>query len=128
MYFNARFVATLPAADLARARAWYADKLGLNPSTEFPGGLNYTTPGGDFTLYETTFAGTAQNTAATWLAEDFEAAVADLRARGVGFEEYDMPGLKTDNGVATDTDGFKAAWFKDSEGNIHGVIQSRPGM
>jgi hypothetical protein len=90
--------------------------------------MNYATPGGEFALYETMFAGTAQNTAATWMVEDFAAAVADLRARGVGFEEYDLPGLKTHDGVATDPDGFKAAWFKDSEGNIHGVIQSRPGM
>jgi hypothetical protein len=62
------------------------------------------------------------------MVEHCDAALADLRARGVGFEEYGMPGLKTDDGVATDPDGFKAAWFKDSEGNIHGLVQSPPGM
>ena len=70
-----------------------------------------------FLLYETSFAGTAQNTAASWSTNDLDAEMAELRSNGVVFEEYDFPGLKTENGVAANEDG-RAAWFKDSEGNI----------
>ena len=74
-------------------------------------------------LYPTPNAGTSKASQAFWQVHDLESEVAALKARGVRFEEYDMPGLKTTDGIATGR-GNKAAWFKDSEGNILALIQS----
>jgi catechol 2,3-dioxygenase-like lactoylglutathione lyase family enzyme len=117
--------ATIPAADLERARAFYADKLGLTPAREEPAGLVYETPGGAwFRLYRTPYAGTAQHTIAGWEVEDIEGEVAELKARGVVFEEYHSEQFQTLDGIAT-TQGGRVAWFKDSEGNILGLAQTR---
>ena len=114
---------TIPVQDLERARTWYAEKLGLEPVEEAPGGLFYECGAGTrFLLFPSPAAGTAQNTAAGWSVPDIEAEVAELRARGVVFEEYDTPGLATVGGIAT-TGPVRAAWFKDSEGNTLGVVQ-----
>jgi catechol 2,3-dioxygenase-like lactoylglutathione lyase family enzyme len=112
--------AVLPAADLARARDFYRDKLGLEPDNPDAGdNLRYTCGAGSgFMLYQTSNAGTAKNTQLGWTVTDLPATVAELRAAGVVFEDYDFPGLKTEDGVATLPDGGSAAWFLDSEGNI----------
>jgi catechol 2,3-dioxygenase-like lactoylglutathione lyase family enzyme len=116
--------ATIPATDLERARAFYGDRLGLTPVREEPAGLVYATPGGAwFRLYRTPYAGTAQHTIAGWDVEDIEAEVAELKARGVVFEEYQSEQLQTVDGIAT-TQGGRAAWFRDSEGNILGLAQT----
>ena len=109
--------ATAAASDLARARDWYEQKLGLVPEREDPGGFWYRF-GGDtwLYLYATASAGTAQDTIAGWTVTDIEAVMADLRTRGVTFEDYDLGELKTVDGLA-DFGIAKAAWFKDSEGN-----------
>lgn len=112
--------AVLPAADIARARDFYRDKLGLEPDN--PGdedNLQYTCGSGSrFMLYLTPNAGSAKNTQMGWTVPDVRAAVNELRSAGVVFEEYDFPGLKTEDGIATLPDGRPAAWFLDSEGNI----------
>ena len=109
----------LPAADIERAREWYEAKLGLTPehSEDIEQGLWYLTGGGWFYLYPTPSAGTAQNTAAGWTVSDLEAVVTELQLRGVTFEDYDFGEMKTVNGVLNTPGGYKAAWFKDSEGN-----------
>ena len=119
-----RLYAYLPASDLARARAFYEGKLGFTPKGELPNGVHYSFGGetGCF-LYLTPNAGTNRASQAFWEVEDVEAEVAALRARGIEFENYDYPGLKTVNGVATGG-GAKSAWFKDTEGNILALIQS----
>ena len=114
--------ATVPASDLERARKFYAEKLGLRPAEETPAGLFYRCKNSRFLLYQTQFAGTAQNTAVGWEVDQLEREVKDLRSKGVKFEEYDMPGLKTVEGIAT-IGREKAAWFKDSEGNILALTQ-----
>lgn len=117
--------ASLAAADLARARAWYADKLGWEPSVEPPGTLVYEVLGGAFTLFETPHAGTAKNTVLSWNVPDVSTEVTRLRERGVVFEEYDFGDYRTTDGVMADPQsGGKAAWFKDSEGNIVGLTSS----
>ena len=113
-------MATIPASDIDRAKKWYSDKLGLEPDQEGEGGLMYDTGGTQFLLYASSFAGTNQATTATWIVDDVEAAVGDLKGRGVAFEDYDFPGLKTVDGIAATPEG-KSAWFKDSEGNILAV-------
>ena len=96
-----RSVATrLPAQDLNRAKAFYADKLGLEPSEERPGGLLYRCAGGEFALFQSAGASPGSFTQMGWTVDDIEATVAELRRRGVIFEEYDLPGLTTVNGIA----------------------------
>jgi predicted enzyme related to lactoylglutathione lyase len=116
--------AALPASDIERAKAWYAEKLQLTPAQEDAGGAWFEIEGTGFLLYPSQFAGTNKATSAGFTVDDVEATVAELRQRGVTFEEYDFPGLKTENGVATfqtDRGTRRSAWFKDSEGNILSV-------
>jgi catechol 2,3-dioxygenase-like lactoylglutathione lyase family enzyme len=110
---------TLPAEDLKRARSFYEEKLGLETETrdDMPEGLFvHAGKGSLIFLYERGRA-TAENTALTFEVDDLEGTVSELRSRGVQFEEYDFPGLKTVNAIAK-RDADQAAWFKDSEGNI----------
>ena len=111
-------MARLAASDIGRAKTWYADKLGLVPQTEEMGGqvLYYQTGGQWFSVYQTAFAGTARNTVAGWTVKDVEGLMAQLRARGVIFNDYDFGEVKTVNGLMA-MGGYKAAWFTDSEGN-----------
>ena len=123
--------ARLPVRDLARARAFYADKLGLEPVEERPGGLRYRCGSGTFALFVSSGAAAGTHTQMGWEVADLEAMVAALRARGVLFEEFDTPGIRTINGIAQvagnypSRGGFgeKAAWFHDSEGNLLGLGQ-----
>jgi len=123
MLSDSEIYAVLAASDIGRARQFYKDKLGLEPSEERGDGLVYQGKNGaKILLYESQFAGTAQNTALSWVTNDLDSEMADLRSRGVEFEDYDLPGLKTENGVATYSEG-RGAWFKDSEGNILSLTQ-----
>jgi len=110
----------LPAEDLSRARAFYHGTLGLEVE-DMPGGQFLVHAGGDSSVlvYETSHT-TAHNTAAVFLVEDLSTTMSDLRSHGVRFEDYDMPGLKTIDGVA-ETPAGSTAWFTDSEGNIIAV-------
>lgn len=109
--------ATIPAQNLERAKSFYADKLGLKPDEERPEGLRYRCGNGGFLLFESSGEPSGAHTQLGWDVDDLEAAVAKLRESGVVFEEYDMPGFKTVNGIA-EIAGEKGAWFKDSEGNL----------
>lgn len=119
-------IAVLPAKDLARAKQFYDDVLGLEPPEVMDDeNLLYRSGNGTtFLLYKSDYAGTAKNTQMGWGTDDIEAEVADLQGRGVVFEEYDLPGLKTENGIATSSAG-KGAWFTDTEGNILNLFQRR---
>lgn len=122
MLERSEFVATLPAQDIERAKTWYREKLGLEPVEEHEGALIYRAGPGTFQLYPTQVAGIAQHTLGCWYVDDLEATVAELRGRGVEFEEYDFPGLKTEDGIAEL--GFeRSAWFKDCEGNTVAIAQ-----
>ena len=116
----------LPAAamiavrDIDRARQFYEGTLGLAPAQTLGETVMYNCGGTFFAIYTSSFAGTAQNTVMAWRTDDFDSVVADLRARGIVFEEYDMPGLKTVNGIAS-IDGGRVAWFRDVDGNILAV-------
>src|SRR5438270_5661911 len=110
--------AALPVEDLARARAFYAEKLGLTPTREVEGALFYAGNGNSgFLLFPTGGRPSGQHTQLAWFVKDIAATVAELRSRGVNFEEYDFPGLKTIDGIA-DLGYEKSAWFRDSEGNL----------
>jgi predicted enzyme related to lactoylglutathione lyase len=123
--FADRTVTTMvPAKDLERAKTFYADKLGLTPAdSSGEGGVVYELGDGTgFFLYASEFAGTAKHTLISLDTPDLAADIAALRGKGVTFEEYDLPDLKTVNGVA-EWGPVKNAWFKDSEGNIIGLVQ-----
>jgi catechol 2,3-dioxygenase-like lactoylglutathione lyase family enzyme len=116
--------AYIPASDVARARRFYEDKLGFQPKQETAGGVVYEF--GDKTacfLYPTPNAGTSKASQAFWQVDDVEREVAELKSRGVEFEDYGMPGERSPSGVIT-AGGAKAAWFKYTEGNILAIIQS----
>ncbi|MCH8984927.1 MAG: VOC family protein [Acidobacteria bacterium] len=117
--------ATVPASDMERAMAWYADKLGLEPTeSEEEVGAFYGVGSGRFLLYPSPSAGTNQATAMSLEVDDLESAVAELKTNGVVFEDYDIPGVETKDNIATFEAGgrvISAAWFKDSEGNTLSV-------
>ncbi len=119
MLNDSKVTANVPVSDIDRARSFYADTLGLTPAEENPGGLIYTTGGGTtFFLYQTDYAGQAGHTIAQWHVSSVEDEVRDLKAKGLEFEHYDMPGVTWDGDVARMEGMGSAAWFKDSEGNI----------
>jgi catechol 2,3-dioxygenase-like lactoylglutathione lyase family enzyme len=112
--------ARLAASDIGRARAWYRDKLGLEPEKEEMGGMALWYRSGStwFLLYQTDSAGTARNTVGGWEVEDLDAIMGSLRSRGVTFNEYDFgDGIKTVDGVMS-MEGYRGAWLTDSEGNV----------
>jgi catechol 2,3-dioxygenase-like lactoylglutathione lyase family enzyme len=120
MLTDARITAIVPTTDLARARQFYGETLGLNDlDAATPGPqVIYRCGGGTILeVYERPTAGDAQHTLASWEVDDVRAAVDELRSRGIRFEDYDLPEIKTDDGVATAGD-FQAAWFRDPDGNI----------
>jgi catechol 2,3-dioxygenase-like lactoylglutathione lyase family enzyme len=120
----------IPVQDLDRARRFYAEKLGIEPAEERPGGLLYRPASGEFALFLSAGRSEGAFTQMGWEVEDIEAAVAALRARGVEFLEYDLPGLRTVDGIAdiegnypSKGTGERGAWFHDSEGNLLGMGQ-----
>jgi catechol 2,3-dioxygenase-like lactoylglutathione lyase family enzyme len=133
MLKEARIAARIPAQDLERARTFYAEKLGLEPIEERPGGLLYRGASGEFALFQSAGASPGTFTQLAFEVDDIEATVAELRERGVVFEEVDVPGLRTVEGIAevagnypSKGSGERASWFRDSEGNMLGVSELIP--
>jgi catechol 2,3-dioxygenase-like lactoylglutathione lyase family enzyme len=116
----------LPAQDLYRARACYAERLGLEPVDGRPGGLLYRVSGGEFAVFLSTGRPSGEHTQMAFEVEDIDLTVAELRAHGVVFEDYDVPGLRTRGGIADihghypsrGAGGERGAWFRDSEGKL----------
>lgn len=129
MFDNLMATAVLPAADLDRAKAWWHDVLGRDPvfSDAASGNLFYDVGGTTVLVYQTGFAGTAQNTALNLVTDDLDRDATELRTRGVVFHEYDFPGLKTVDGIAQLGD-TRGAWFSDSEDNIIAISEPAPEM
>jgi predicted enzyme related to lactoylglutathione lyase len=129
MLNESRVEANIPAGDLERARNFYAEKLGLTPTQELGDeALAYRTAGGtSFNVYRTAYAGQAGHTIAQWHVADIESEVRDLKAKGVTFEVYDMPGVEWDGEIAAVPGMGRAAWFKDSEGNTMCLDEGLPG-
>ena len=122
MLSNAPIRAYIPVSNVSRARKFYEETIGLKPKLEYAGGVIYECGGTEVFMYPTTNAGTSKASQAFWQVADVETEVADLKARGVKFEEYDMPGVTMKNSIATGG-GAKTAWVKDTEGNILAVSQ-----
>jgi extradiol dioxygenase family protein len=127
MLANAPIHAYVPASDLDRCRRFYEEKLGLAAGKPVEGGLTFECGGGTaFFMYPSPGAGSNRASCAFWSVDDIEAVVAWLKQRGVVFEEYDAPGLRTEGSIHT-SETVKAAWFKDTEGNIMAISQSIDG-
>ena len=124
-----RVATRLPAQDLDRARRFYSEQLGLEPVDERPGGLLYRCGDTEFALFASSGASSGTFTQMGWQVDDIEGAVSELRRRGVVFEEVDVPGIRTKEGIAEiegnypskGARGERAAWFRDSEGNLLGI-------
>jgi len=129
MLKNSNVATRLPAKDLQRARRFYAEKLGLEPVEERPGGLLYRCGSGKFALFESAGAASGTHTQMAWEVEDIEVAVAELRRRGVVIEEVDVLGMRTVGIAEVEGNypsvgiGERGAWFRDSEGNLLGIGQ-----
>jgi len=114
-------VATIAVKNLQAARRFYEGSLGLKPAggEQQPGVVTYDSGQSRLLVYESQFAGTNKATAATWMAgNQIDAIVKTLKGKGVPFEHYDMPGLTLQGDVHVGSDGMKAAWCKDPDGNI----------
>jgi catechol 2,3-dioxygenase-like lactoylglutathione lyase family enzyme len=128
MLGDKRVATTIPVRNPAEARNFYEGTLGLRVSRELPdGGIGYECGGGTsvYTYPTEQNAGQSPATLATFEVEDAEATVSEMRAKGITFEEYDMPGLKTEGGIA-EVAGSKGGWFKDPDGNILAVFEPPP--
>jgi catechol 2,3-dioxygenase-like lactoylglutathione lyase family enzyme len=133
MWENAHVAARLPAEDLDRARSFYRERLGLEPAEERPGGLRYVLGTGEFAIFASAGASSGAFTQLAIYVDDIEATVAALRERGVELQSYDLPGLRTVNGVAevegnypSKGTGERAAWLLDSEGNLIAIGEVVP--
>ena len=124
MFADRKATIMIPVSDLERAKRWYEEKLGLKPSEDMGEmGAGYKLGGGTPAfMYPTQFAGTAQNTMLGFDSPDLVADMKALRAKGIVFLDYDLPGLNTENGVA-EFDKIKNAWANDSEGNILAFVE-----
>jgi catechol-2,3-dioxygenase len=122
MWDSAYAEATLPAKDLDRARTFYADRLGLNPTSEDRVGVHFVVGGTRFRLFRSGGTASGAHTQLAFVVSDLRELVDELKSRGLEFETYDYPNPKTVDGVA-DLGYARAAWFKDSEGNLLGVAQ-----
>jgi catechol 2,3-dioxygenase-like lactoylglutathione lyase family enzyme len=124
MLKSARAETALPAQDLDRAKAFYRDQLGLQPVDDDAGNVRFRVGDGtQFNVFRTMGAPSGTHTQMAFIVEDIAGEVKDLKSRGVRFEEYDYPELKTKNSIADGPDGSQAAWFKDSEGNLLNIVQ-----
>nr|WP_042187997.1 VOC family protein [Kibdelosporangium sp. MJ126-NF4]CEL17526.1 hypothetical protein [Kibdelosporangium sp. MJ126-NF4]CTQ91248.1 hypothetical protein [Kibdelosporangium sp. MJ126-NF4] len=128
---DARAEARLPAQDLERARRWYAEKLGLYPREERPGGLRYETATGAFCLFTSTGVSRGEFTQLALTVDDIEAEVRDLRSRGVEFEQVAIPGLPVTGDIVDIDDNYpskgraeRGAFFRDCEGNLIALGQA----
>jgi catechol 2,3-dioxygenase-like lactoylglutathione lyase family enzyme len=116
-------VATIAVKDLAAAKRFYEGVLGLTQiASQGTEAVTYATGAGKLFVYRSEFAGTNKATAVTWIVgEDIERIVKGLKAKGLTFEHYDMPQMKREGDIHV-AGGTRAAWFKDPDGNIHGIV------
>jgi catechol 2,3-dioxygenase-like lactoylglutathione lyase family enzyme len=116
--------ATLPVSDLGRARDFYEGTLGLTVLLEVPGSLLYKSGNSAVLVYPSEYAGTNQATAATWaVGEELDTIVQELGAKGVTFEQYDLPGVSREGDVHV-LGEFRSVWFKDPDGNILNLVNT----
>ena len=117
-----KIVTTIPVVDINRAKQFYKEKLELKLLQEMDDGLFFEAGNNTQVFLYQRGQTKADHTIATFVVDDIESEVNHLKNKGVIFEEYNLPNIKTVDGIAT-TDYYKSAWFKDTEGNIIGITQ-----
>jgi catechol 2,3-dioxygenase-like lactoylglutathione lyase family enzyme len=122
MLSDKRTYATIPVSDLERARRFYEDTLGMPASMVTEGGVMYASAGTEFFVYPSRTRA-AGHTQMSWRVSDIKAEVAALRVKGIRFEEYDLPGIKTVDGIVQSGPAVWTAWFRDPDGNLLGLTQ-----
>jgi catechol 2,3-dioxygenase-like lactoylglutathione lyase family enzyme len=124
---DARVDAVVAVSDLDRAKRFYGEQLGLGPGEDDTGGMRYSCGEGTrlFVYLSPENAGNSTATVAGWLVDDLDETIADLGSRGVTFEQYDQPGIKTDERGVFDAGPFRAAWAKDPDGNTLAFTDER---
>lgn len=119
MLGDANVMATIAVKDIEQAKKFYGDTLGLKIEKENEGGVSFTSGSSRLFAYPSQYAGTNQATYASWTVQDIDEVVSDLKGKGVQFEHYpDMPQVTLQGDIHVMGDTFKAAWFKDPDGNI----------
>jgi catechol 2,3-dioxygenase-like lactoylglutathione lyase family enzyme len=118
--------AAMAVSDLERAKGFYEGQLGLVPGEEEEQGVRYPCAQGTgiFIYLSPENAGKSPATLAGWSVDDLDQTMAELGSRGVGFERYDQPGLKTDERGVFDAGRFRAAWVRDPDGNTMAITQT----
>ena len=113
---------TIPVSDLGRARQFYETTLGLTPVLVTDGGIMYRTGATRFFVYPSAYRASG-HTQMSWIVGDIKAEVAALKAAGIEFVEYDVPGVKTVDGIAQSGPAVWTAYFRDPDGNLLGLTQ-----
>ncbi|MFF8378120.1 VOC family protein [Streptomyces sp. NPDC015661] len=124
MLSDSPIAAIIPVSDMNRAKQFYSETLGLPLTKESPEDTRFECGGTVIGLYETPYGGKAEHTLASWKVDDLDTEMSTLRSKGVTFEDYDLPGIKTVEGVV-ESDTMRGAWFKDSEGNVLCVMEEK---
>lgn len=124
MFDDATFICPIPVTDLDRARAFYSEALGLGIVDESEAGVLLTLAGGGarLLLFRSASETPPGHTLAGWEVQSLESVITELESRGVSFEDYDLPGLRTENHIAW-IGPERAAWFRDSEGNVLAISE-----
>ena len=123
MLNQANAVALIPCKDLQTTRRFYEDVLGFSVSREAPSGIDFVSGESRFSLYPSQHGGAAEHTVMGWSVDDVESTADELIGKGITFENYDFPGLKTNEKGIAEMGGEKGAWFKDPEGNILALFE-----
>jgi catechol 2,3-dioxygenase-like lactoylglutathione lyase family enzyme len=114
--------ATIAVRDKEEAQIFFGQTLGLSLVDENPVGATFQCGDSFLEVYPSQFAGSAKNTVAGFEVDDLEGTMAALRERGIEFQEYDLPTLKTTNGIAQ-LGPNRGAWFRDPDGNTFGLVE-----
>jgi catechol 2,3-dioxygenase-like lactoylglutathione lyase family enzyme len=113
---------TIPVSDLARAQRFYSETLGLTPAMVTDGGVMYRTGGTRFFVYPSAHKASG-HTQMSWVVGDIKAEVAALKAKGIEFLEYEVPGVKMVDSIAQSGPAVWTAYFRDPDGNLLGLTQ-----
>ena len=123
MLGDAEIHASVAVKDMDKGKAFYRDTLGLQVAMDSPQGVSFKAGNTYIEVYQSEFAGSAKNTVAMFVVKDLDNVMSGLRGKGVEFMDYDMPGLKTENGVAQMGDDARGSWFQDPDGNTIGIVE-----
>jgi catechol 2,3-dioxygenase-like lactoylglutathione lyase family enzyme len=122
MLSESRTYTTIPVSDLGRAQRFYSETLGLTPEMVTEGGVMYGSGGTQFFVYPSRYKASG-HTQMSWVVGDIKAEVAVLKGKGIELVEFDVPGVKTVDGISQSGPAVWTAYFRDPDGNLLGLTQ-----